>query len=494
MRFKPVAIVLIGLAIVTVSVALWQQQQQPPQGKFGMGGMGKGGRFAGPPSDDPIPVRAATARREDVPVYLDGVGTARALNTVLVKPQVEGKLIAISFTEGQDVERGHILAKIDPTTYQAQYDQAVAVKAQHEAQLANARLDLERYMRLAASNAINKQQVDTQRALVAQLEAQVRTDQAAIDNARAILSYTDITAPISGRTGIRQVDEGNIVRPSDATGLVTITQVRPISVMFNLPQQSLPELNRGMAEGPLPVQALGFESRTAKDGKVPIIDNGKVMVMDNQVDPTTGTVRLKAEFPNDRLQLWPGQFVNVRVLIDTLRQAVVISTSAVQRGPLGTFVFVINEDNKVSARPVQVLQQDDLRAVIAKGLTGGERVVTSGFARIAEDTLVEVTATEEVGQPVAVPKVEPRAKRKRGGKGKGDGEAAIEKKNNGKGKRGRSTTQGSGAPDADGQGTGNQGTGAPSTGTPDTGAQGSGPQETGATGAGAKGAKPGATP
>ena len=212
---------------------------------------GKGGRAAkasaspGRPSTDPVPVRATVARLADVPVYLDGVGTARALNTVLVKPQVEGKLIAISFTEGQDVPRGYILAKIDPTTYQAQYDQAVATKAQHEAQLANAQLDLERYMRLAASNAINKQQVDTQRALVAQLEAQVRTDQASIDNARAILSYTDITAPIAGRTGIRQVDEGNIVRPSDATGLVTITEIRPISVLFNLPQQSLPELHRG---------------------------------------------------------------------------------------------------------------------------------------------------------------------------------------------------------------------------------------------------------
>src|SRR5205085_1668896 len=192
-------------------------------------------------SNDIVPVLGIDARSADVPVYLDGVGTAKALNTVLVRPQVDGKLISISFTEGQDVPRGFVLAKIDPTTYQAQYDQAVATKAQHEAQAGNARLDLERYMRLAASNAVNKQQVDTQRALVAQLEAQVRADQAAIDNARAILSYTDITAPIAGRTGIRQVDEGNIVRPSDTTGLVTITEIKPISVLFNLPQQSLPD-------------------------------------------------------------------------------------------------------------------------------------------------------------------------------------------------------------------------------------------------------------
>jgi multidrug efflux system membrane fusion protein len=415
MKIKPIAIILIGVALAVVGVALWPSTTQQTGG--GMGGMGgKGGRFAGPPSDASIPVRATTAQRQDVPVYLDGVGTARALNTVLVKPQVEGKLIAISFTEGQDVEKGFILAKIDPVTYQAQYGQAVAVKAQHEAQLANAKLDLERYTRLAASNAINKQQVDTQRSLVAQLEAQVRTDQAAIDNARAILSYTDITAPISGRTGIRQVDVGNIVRAADATGLVTITQIRPISVLFNLPQQTLPQLNRGMAEGSLPVDALGFENRGGIDGKPPVIDNGMVQVIDNQVDPTTGTVRLKAEFPNKDLQLWPGQFVNVRLLIDTLRQVVVVTTSAVQRGPTGTFVFVIDDQSKVRRRNVTVSQQDDLRAVIAEGLTGGERVVTSGFARIAEGSDVEVTSTEEIGKPPEVPKVEPQSRRKRGKK------------------------------------------------------------------------------
>ena len=200
-----------------------------------------------------------------MPVYLDGVGTARALNTVTVRAQVDGKLINISFTEGQDVPKGYVLAKIDPTIYQAQYDQAVAKKAQDEAQLANARLDLERYTRLAATNAINKQQLDTQKALVAQLEAQVKSDQAAIDNARAILSYTDIVAPIAGRTGIRLIDEGNLVKASDTTGIVVITQLQPISVFFSLPQQELPELNRGLAEGPLPVDALGADGKTVLD-------------------------------------------------------------------------------------------------------------------------------------------------------------------------------------------------------------------------------------
>ncbi|MCC6890526.1 MAG: efflux RND transporter periplasmic adaptor subunit [Hyphomicrobiales bacterium] len=419
MKLKPLIIALLGLAVITAAVLYWPAS--PPTTPQQQVKGGKGKRFAGPPSTDPVPVRATVARRADVPVYLDGVGTARALNTVLVKPQVEGKLIAVSFTEGQDVSRGYVLAKIDPTTYQAQYDQAVATKAHREAQLANARLDLERYTKLAASNAVNKQQVDTQRALVAQLEAQVRADQAAIDNARAILSYTEITAPIAGRTGIRQVDEGNIVRPSDTTGLVVITQIRPISVLFNLPQQHLPELNRGMAQGPLSVDAMGPDGRT-------IVDRGKVLVIDNQVDPTTGTVRLKAEFPNENLQLWPGQFVNVRLLIDTLRQVVVVPTSAVQRGPVGTFVFAIGDDSTVSVRRVTVSRQDDIRAVIGDGLAPEDRIVTSGFARIAENTRVEVTATEEVGQPPVLPTVEgaPRAKQGKGagkdaGKGGGKG-------------------------------------------------------------------------
>lgn len=411
MKWKPIAAVLVGLAIVAAAVYYWPSGQPPTvQKAAGMGG-GKGKRFAGPGSTDPVPVLAIDARHADVPVYLDGVGTARALNTVLVKPQVEGKLIAVSFTEGQDVPQGYVLAKIDPATYQAQYDQAVATKAFREAQLANAKLDLERYTRLAATNAVNKQQVDTQRALVAQFEAQVRADQAAIDNTRAILSYTDVTAPIAGRTGIRQVDVGNIVRPSDTTGIVLITQIRPITVMFNLPQQNLLELNKGMSEGPLPVQAMGPDGRTT-------VDSGKVTVIDNQVDPTTGTVRLKAEFPNAQLQLWPGQFVNVRLLIDTLRQVVVVPTAAVQRGPSGTFVFIVGVDAAVSVRPVAVAQQDDTRAVIAKGLKAGERVVTTGFARLAAGTAVEVSSAEEAGQ-VPPPSPDPQPRGKGGGKGKG---------------------------------------------------------------------------
>jgi multidrug efflux system membrane fusion protein len=378
-------ILVVALVIGGVAAAYYMPQwQQAPI-------FTKGGRRGGGPSVDAVPVLASTARAIDVPVYLDGVGTARALNTVTVRPQVDGKLMEILFTEGQEVPKGFVLAKIDPTTYRAQYDQAVATKAKDEAQLDNAKLDLERYTRLSQTNAINKQQLDTQKALVNQLEAQVKSDQAVIDNVRAILSYTDIVAPIAGRTGIRLVDEGNLLRASDATGIVVITQVRPIAILFSLPQQDLPELNRGLSEGPLPVDAFGPDGRTA-------LDKGKVVVIDNQVDQTTGTVKLKAEFPNTNLQLWPGQFVNVRVLVDTLRQVVVVPTAAIQRGPDGTFVYVVQEGDTVTVRRITVRQQDDVQAVIARGLRAGDRVVTTGFARLTEGTQVTVSSAEEAGQ------------------------------------------------------------------------------------------------
>jgi multidrug efflux system membrane fusion protein len=413
-RARKIAIVLAGLILLTAAAVYWPPwqtttQQQQQQGKGGFRKKGGGGQ-----TTEAVPVLSIDARTADVPVYLDGVGTARALNMVTVKPQVDGKLISVSFTEGQEVPKGFVLAKIDPTTYQAAYDQAVAKKAQDAALLANQKLDLERYTRLAASNAVNKQQLDTQRALVAQGEALVNLDQAIIDNARAILSYTDITAPIAGRTGIRQIDEGNIVRASDPNGLVVITQIKPITVFFNLPQQELVEINKGLAEGPLPVQAMAPDGRSA-------VDSGKVTVIDNQVDQTTGTVRLRAEFSNADLQLWPGQFVNVRLLIDTLRQVVVVPTAAVQRGPNGTFVYIIKDDNKVTVRPVSITQQDDQRAVIASGLQQGEHVVTTGFGRLAEGTLVEATSAEKAGQVStgeAKDAVVGRGKRGERGKGK----------------------------------------------------------------------------
>ena len=338
--------------------------------------------------DLPVPVLAATPRIQDVPVYLDGVGSVRALNNVLVRSQVDGKLIAVNFTEGQDVKKGDVLAEIDPVIYQAQYDQAVAKKAQDEAQLANQRLDLARYQQLSASNAGSRQQYDTQRAVVAQQEALVKADQAAIDNAQAMLGYTKIIAPLSGRAGLRQVDQGNIIHASDLTGLVIITQLQPIAVQFSLPQQQIVRVNTASAKGPLTVDVFGNDGIT-------VIDSGTLKGIDNQVDPTTGTLKLKAEFPNANFQLWPGQFVNVRLKVDTLSSGIVVPTSAVQRGPAGTFSYVIGEGDVVTAKPVVVTQQNETDAVIASGLSPSDRVVTTGFANLSDGAKVIVGKEEQ---------------------------------------------------------------------------------------------------
>ena len=366
----------------------------------------RGNRFG---TEGPVPVLAATVARADVPVYLDAVGTIKALNTVTVRPQVDGKLLSVNFKEGDDVKKGDVLAKIDPVTYQAQLDQAKAKKAQDEAQLANSKIDLERYERLAATNAINKQQADTQRALVAQNTALVQADQAAIENAQAMLGYTTIAAPIDGRTGIRQVDEGNIVHASDTnSSIVTITQIKPISVLFNLPQQDLPQVNAAFDKGPLTVEA----QRSDNDA---VIDRGVLRVVDNQVDQTTGTVKLKAEFPNPGLQLWPGQFVNVRLLIDTLKQVLVIPTGAVQRGPNGTFVYVVKDDNSAAVRPIVVQKQDETQTVVKSGVEPNERVVTTGFVRLTDGSKVTIG---DANAPAAPPQgARPRdgQQRQRGG-------------------------------------------------------------------------------
>jgi multidrug efflux system membrane fusion protein len=327
-----------------------------------------------------------------MPVYFDGVGTVRALNTVTVNSQVDGKLLRLNFREGQDVERGEELAKIDPAIYQAQYDQAVAKKAQDEALLANAKRDLERYTRLAATNAVPPQQADAQRSLVAQYEAQVQSDQAAIENTSAYLNYTSVVAPISGRIGMRLVDVGNIVKASDATGLLVITQLRPINVLFTLPQQQLPQINKSFAQGPLTVEAFANDNKT-------VADRGVLRVVDNQIDQATGTIKLKAEFPNLDLQLWPGQFVNVRLLVDTLKDVVVAPTASVQRGPNGTFVYVVRDDDTVAMRPITISLQDENLTVIPTGVQAGERIVTTSFNQLADGRKVSVS----MGEPGAAP-------------------------------------------------------------------------------------------
>ena len=373
-RVRHILIILVGGALlVTAAMAI--------TGRFDQ-------RLGSHSGDDPVPVLADQARIADVPVYLEGVGTVRALNMVTVHTHVDGSLISVNFREGQDVKAGDVLARIDSTTYQAQLDQAVAKKALDEAQLANARLDLERYTTLLKVNSISRQQAETTRALVAQLEAQVKLDQAAIDYQKAYLNWCTIIAPISGRAGIRFVDQGNIIHAADVNGIVVLTQIQPISVLFTLPQQQLAQVNKALTGGLLEAEAVSSDSK----GK---LDHGTLQVVNNQVDQLTGTVQLKAEFPNADQQLWPGQFVNVRLLVDTLRHVVVVPSAAVQLGPNGTFVYVVNPDSTVSVRLVGVGQQDEAAAVITRGLQPSERVVTSGFTQLAEGRKVTAVGAKE---------------------------------------------------------------------------------------------------
>ena len=361
------------------------------------------------PKDVPPPVVVAGVKTETVTVYREGIGTVQSLAAVTVRSQVDGRLMSVEFVEGQTVQKGQVLARIDPTVYQAQYDQAVAKKAQDEATLANARLDLQRYQRLAASNAGPKQQSDQQAAVVAQLEAQVKSDVAAIDNARAVLAYTTITSPLDGRIGLRGIDPGNIVKAGDSAGLVLITQMQPIAVVFTLPQRDLAVVSAALARGPVPVEAMEQDERS-------VLSRGTLQTIDNQIDVTTGTIKLKATFPNEDLKLWPGQFISSRVAVDSLVDAKVVPTPAVRRGPSGTFVYLLGPDSKVEVRAVKVVLQDETRAVLSEGVEPGQRVVTVGFAQLANGKDVTVSSEEGV-QPAPAAGGAP-AQRKREGGGK----------------------------------------------------------------------------
>ena len=354
----------------------------------------------------PIPVVVATADRRDVPVYQDGLGTVQAYYTVTVHTMVDGPLLSVNFKEGQAVHKGDVMAQIDPRSFQAALDQAVAKKAQDEALLANARVDQARYQKLVANNYTSSQQADTQKSLVAQLEAQVRQDQAQIDTARTQLSYATIVAPIDGLLGIRQVDAGNIVHAADTTGLVVLTQLQPVSVLFTLPQQTLPAVAAAMQHGAPAVLAYaqGPNGSAAK-----LLDTGVLAVLDNQVDPTTGTIKLKATFPNHDLLLWPGGFVGVRLQVDTARQAVVVPPAAVQRGPRGAYVFVVDGDG-TKRQPVTVGYEDQQAAIIAEGLSGGERVVVDGASRLSDGSKVTIAPPAETApsaNPVSAPGTRP---------------------------------------------------------------------------------------
>ncbi|MCJ9752833.1 efflux RND transporter periplasmic adaptor subunit, partial [Neorhizobium sp. BETTINA12A] len=355
------------------------------------GGRRRPGRQTG--QSEPVPVLVADAKASDVPVFIDGVGSVRPLSTVTIRPQVSGKLAELHFDEGQDVRKGDVLVRIDDAVYRAQLDQAIGKKAQDQALLQNAELALDRSLKLVQSSSGTQQQVDTARSQVEQYRAAVQSDDAAIASAQASLDYTTIRAPIDGRTGIRNVDVGNIVSSSDAAGIVTLSQIRPISVVFSIPQQQLAKVNAASGGGQLSVEAI------AGDGKS-VIDNGVLAAVDNQVDATTGTVRIKANFPNDKLALWPGAFVNARLLVETLKGVIVVPTAAVQRGPNGTFVYLLKPDQTVGMRMVKLGQQDDVQTVIAEGVADGDKVVTTGFSRLRDGEHVEVAASQP---PAATP-------------------------------------------------------------------------------------------
>jgi multidrug efflux system membrane fusion protein len=383
----------------------------PGGGPRGPGGGGRRGMGAG---DGPTPVVVVPVAREDVAVRVDGIGTVQAFAAVTVRAQVDGRILELGFREGQDVEAGTVIARIDPASYKAVVDQATAKREQDEAELRNARIDLDRYVRLAKSESGSRQQEDTQRATVAKLEAQLKIDQAIIDAARVDLDNTTIRAPISGRTGIRSVDVGTLVRASDTTGIVSIAQIRPIAVTFTLPQQQLAALLAAQARGPVPVEVLGGENRAT-------IDRGVVEVIDNQVDSTTGTVKIKAALPNTETRLWPGQFVDVRVLVDTLKAAMVVPTAAVQRGTEGAYVWVLGPEDKVARRPVTTVRQDEHQAVIGSGVEIGDKVLTTGFTRLTEGAKVKPSSPAGAAAQAPAP-AEAAAGEKGPGKGKGGGE------------------------------------------------------------------------
>ena len=384
------------VVIVILAVAGWRlfgggsdgdgktQSADGKGGKGGAGKAGKGGRFGGG-AGGVQPVQAAAAKVGDINIVQTALGTATALRTVTVKPRVDGLLVNVNYVEGQVVQAGHPLAQIDPVPFQVAVSQAEGQLARDAAQLNNARLDLDRYTTLLAQDSIAKQQVDQQAALVKQLEGTVKIDQATVDNAKLQLSYTHITAPLGGKLGLRQVDPGNMVHSSDANGVAIITQVDPMSVVFTIPQDVLPKVLQRLAAGDRPpVEAWDRDQKN-------VLAKGALLSADNQIDVTTGTVRLKAQFANPQGFMFPNQFVNVRMVIDTLKGVIVVPSAAIQRGNQGTVVYVVKDDSTVTLRPVTTGPTEGQLTAVTQGLQAGERVITDGVDRIREGAKVEVT-------------------------------------------------------------------------------------------------------
>jgi multidrug efflux system membrane fusion protein len=339
-------------------------------------------RQAAPSAASPlVPVVAGQVASHDVPIYLRGVGTVIAYNTVLVRSQIQGQLTKVAFTEGQSVHAGDLLAQIDPRPYQAQLDQVTATRDRDQAQLTNAQTNLGRYTQLGDKGWATPQLIDTQKAQVAQLQSAIKGDEALIEAANVQLGYTKLTSPINGVTGVRQIDVGNVIHPTDPNGLVVVTQIEPISVIFTLPESELPKIQQQLATGALTVEAFS-QDNTIK------LDEGKLDFIDNEILQTTGSVRLKAEFPNTARRLWPGELINVWLLLDTRHNGLTVSASAVQQGPQGPYVYVISPDRAVAVRRVAVAQVSGGQALIDSGLIANEQVVVDGQYRLQAGTHV----------------------------------------------------------------------------------------------------------
>jgi multidrug efflux system membrane fusion protein len=333
----------------------------------------------------PVPVKVTSAVVEDVPIYLTGIGTIQAYNTVNVQSRVDGEITQILFQEGQDVKQGDVLAIIDPRPLQAQLEQQIAIRQKDQALLDGAVLDMRRYDTLVKKDFVSRQQVDQQHALVDQYTAQVKNDDAQIEYARTMLGYTTIRAPIGGRLGIRQIDQGNFLRISDRATIVTITQLQPISIVFSLSAAAVSQTRLTLGQTDAPVIALGPDN-------VNELDQGAITLVDNQVDQATGTIKLKASFPNLAQKLWPGNFANGRITVDTRRNAVTIPAISVRHGPRGDFVWVAKPDQTAAFRPVVVGQVFGGRALIDRGLAKGERVVIEGYYRLVNGSPIETEA------------------------------------------------------------------------------------------------------
>jgi multidrug efflux system membrane fusion protein len=383
--FPLLGLVLLGVVAAFIYVHSSDSQNGGPRGK---------GRWAAA-RDRPVPVLAEAARTGRIRIYLTGLGTVTPRNTVTIRTQVDGQLIRVAFQEGQMVRAGDLLAEIDPRPYQVQLLQAQGALARDQALLDNARVDLKRYKTLYHQDSGSQQQWETQKALVEQYQGAVKTDEGQIESAKLQLTYCQIRSPIAGRVGLRQVDPGNIVHTSDTTGLVVVTELKPIFVVFTLPADDLPVVLEQMRSGRrLPVEVFDRDQKT-------LLATGSLLTPDNQIDPTTGTIRLKAQFPNEDEKLFPNQFVNARLLVRTLEEATLIPTAAIQRGVRGTYVYVVDADRRVSARPVKLGPTEGELAAVDSGVEPGELVVVDGADKLREDAKVELGARKQTSNKPA---------------------------------------------------------------------------------------------